>query len=157
LRRLKTEYSICLLTFNDKGRLDEFSEKFQVIDLGWVNDLNLMTNALNAADIFLMPSVAEAFGMMAMEAMACGKPVIVFEGTSLPEIVFAPEGGIAVTKGDVDALFVALELLINNPEKRKMLGDSALKIAKHHYDINSHIAKMLELYTEVIARRKVKC
>ena len=45
-----------------------------------------------------MPSVAEAFGMMAVESMACGKPVIVFDGTSLPEVTRAPDIGLRSRK-----------------------------------------------------------
>lgn len=154
LRKLKTEKPLCLLTFHDKGQLSEFKDRFQIIDLGWVNDTEVAVRAYNAADIFLMPSTAEAFGMMAMEAMACGKPTIVFDGTSLPEIIYAPEGGIAVPQGDVDALLSELQQLLDFPEKRQKLGSKALELAKCHYDFNTHAEKILELYTEVIARRK---
>lgn len=153
LRRLKTNQPVCLLTFNERGLMDEFRGKYQVIDLGWVNDEKVMANAYNASDIFLMPSTAEAFGMMAIEAMACGKPVIVFDGTSLPEVVFAPQGGIAVPQGDTDALLAALERLANNPVERLEIGVSALALARQHYDFKSHAEKMLCLYDEVVKRR----
>lgn len=155
LRKLKTDQPICLLTFNDRGLMDEFRGKYKIIDLGWVNDETLTVKAYNAADIFLMPSTAEAFGMMAMEAMACGKPVITFDGTSLPEVVMAPKGGVSVRQGNGDALLAALEELINNSDTRLKLGRSALDLARQHYDFNVHANKILDLYRAVIVRRNI--
>jgi glycosyltransferase involved in cell wall biosynthesis len=154
LRKLNSTQPICLLTFNERGLVDQFRGRYQIIDLGWVNDDNLLLKAYNATDVFLMPSAAEAFGMMAMEAMACGKPVIATEGTALPDTIFAPEGGIAVAQGDVNALSATLERLINNPEERLSLGEKALKLAKKHYDLKTHVDKIGALYEEVIERRK---
>jgi len=156
LRRLETKHPVCLLTFHDKDQLAQFADRFQIIDLGWVNDQELTVQAYNAADIFLMPSTAEAFGMMAIEAMACGKPVITFDGTSLPEVTFAPDGGIAVPQGDVDALLIELQQLIASPEKRLQLGRTALELARRHYDFNDHAERLLELYEEVAARKKAQ-
>jgi glycosyltransferase involved in cell wall biosynthesis len=156
LRKLETKQPICLLTFHDKDQLTQLADRFQIIDLGWVNDQDLTVQAYNAADIFLMPSTAEAFGMMAIEAMACGKPVITFDGTSLPEVTFAPDGGITVPQGDVSALHFELQQLIDCPEKRLQLGRNALELARRHYNFNDHAEKILKLYEEVIARRKRK-
>jgi len=156
LRRLKFDKPICLLTFNEVGLLEEFKDKYQVIDLGWVNDPEVIINAYNAADLFLMPSTQESFGLMAMESMACGKPIIVFDGTSLPEVVFAPEGGISVPQGDVDALLFELQQLLDSPERRLQIGNRALELAKLHYDFNDHAEKMLQLYEDVIARRRAE-
>ena len=156
LKYLKTDKPICLLTFNERGLMDEFRGKYQIIDLGWVNDEELIVKAFNATDIFLMPSTAEAFGMMAMEAMACGKPVITFDGTSLSEVIMHPKGGISVPQGDGNALLVALEELINNQDMRLKLGESALKLAKEHYNIVNYVNKHIEVYSDVISRRKLK-
>jgi glycosyltransferase involved in cell wall biosynthesis len=136
--------------------MDEFRGRYQVIDLGWIHDADLLARAYNASDIFLMPSTAETFGMMAIEAMACGKPVIVFEGTSLPEVTFAPTGGIAVPYGDTNALRFALERLIDNPLERQLLGQNALNLARQHYGMHSHVDRLVELYQEVIARRSAE-
>jgi glycosyltransferase involved in cell wall biosynthesis len=154
LRQLESEQPICLLTFNERGLLEEFRGKYQIIDLGWVNDVDLTVSAYNASDIFLMPSTAEAFGMMAMEAMACGKPVITFDETSLPEVVFAPHGGISVPKGNVTELTSALERFINNPDERLSVGNKALNLAKEHYDFNTHVNRILDLYADILERRK---
>ncbi len=79
------------------------------MELGWIENTGTIAEALNAADLFLMPSIAEAFGLMAIESMACGTPVIVFEGTALPETINAPECGIAVPYKDSHALARAID------------------------------------------------
>lgn len=149
LQQLELNQNICLLTFDGKGEMNEFIGKYQIIDLGWVNDVDLAVQAYNAADIFLMPSTAEAFGMMAIEAMACGKPVIAFDDTSLPEVIFNPEGGISVPMGDTTALLSALERLRDHPDEREKLGLRARVLAEHHYDIKHHVDKLVALYQDI--------
>jgi glycosyltransferase involved in cell wall biosynthesis len=158
LRKLKVKQPICLLTTNTPGIMKEFEGKYQIIDLGWINDERLTVNAYNATDIFLMPSIVEAFGMMAIEAMACGKPVIVFEGNNaLQDTVFASQGGgIAVPCRDAEALRTAIERLINSPNERLAIGGKALELAREHYDFKVHADRMLKLYREVIDKRAPK-
>jgi glycosyltransferase involved in cell wall biosynthesis len=153
LHKLQPNQPICLLSFNDKGLMDEFNGKYQIIDLGWVDNDQQMVYAYNAADIFLMPSLAEGFGLMAVEAMACGKPVIIFEGTALSEAVHTPEGGIAVPIGNCDALLQATERLIDNPEERQIIGRKALELARKYYNVKNYVDSIIALYQEVIDRR----
>jgi glycosyltransferase involved in cell wall biosynthesis len=61
--------------------------------MSWIYDVILLANTYNEYGYFLMPSVVEAFGMMAIESMACGKPILIFDGTALQDIVLAPQGG----------------------------------------------------------------
>lgn len=150
LDNLKTDKKICLLTFDQVGLVDDLSNKFQVVDLGWLHSEIELADAYNAADIFLMPSVSEAFGMMAIEAMACGKPIIVFDNTSLAEVTFAPLGAIAVSQGDGDSFKRALEFLIENPLEREQLGNRAEKIATENYSFEAHARRVLDLYSDIL-------
>ncbi|HWI55214.1 MAG TPA: glycosyltransferase [Desulfobacteria bacterium] len=154
LHKLDVDRPVCLLTFDTRDLLKEFRDKYQIIDLGWVEDEDLVAKAYNASDVFLMPSTGEAFGMMAIEAMSCGTPVITFEGTALPDVIFAPHGGIALPKGDTDGLKAAIEKLISEPEELKRLSENVWELVKEHYDSDKQINKMIDLYKEVIARRK---
>ena len=153
LRRLAVDRPVCLLTFNERGLMDEFRGRFQIIDLGWVDDERTTVDAFNAMDLFLMPSVAEAFGMMAMESMACGTPTIACDGTSLPEVLCAPTGGVTVPQGDAEGFRSAIESLLANPEARISLGRTARTLAVAHYDIRLHVDRMIALYEDVVARR----
>ena len=150
LRRLETDRPICLLTFNDKGLVDEFKGKFQIIELGWVDDPQLMADAYNATDLFLMPSLAESFGMMAMEAMAFGKPTISFADTAIAEVTQAPEGGVAVPYRDAAALAEAAKRLVENDGERLTLGAQARVIAEKRYSFAVHAEKVLALYRDIL-------
>ena len=76
-----------------------------------------LTEILNAADIFLMPSQSESFGLSALEAMACGVPVVSSSVGGLPELNIHNETGYISEIGDIDRMAkYAVELLTN--EKR---------------------------------------
>ena len=154
LDRLQTQVPICLLTLNDKGRVDKFKDRFQVIELGWTNDDSVMQDVYSATDLFLMPSLADSFGLMAVEAMACGKPTICFEGTALPEVVFTPEAGLAVPSRDSAALAAAMERLIGDPQERLARGARSRQLAEQHYDIRLQAERMVDVYERVIHGRQ---
>jgi len=149
LNKIKSTNKIFLLTVAKKGLLTGLEKKFKIIELGWVVDDTAMINAYNACDMFIMPSTQEAFGLMAVEAMLCGKPVISFSGTSLQEITFAPKGGITVPMGDSMALYKQIIYLIDNPGARIKLGNEARKIACDNYNEQTYINNIVKLYRDI--------
>ncbi len=155
LSRLKTKKPVTILTVGGTGFLDELKSKYQVIEYEWVNDNNLMVELYSASDLFLMPSVAEAFGLMAIEAMACSLPVIVFEGTALPSITFAPECGIAIKKGDINTFVTSVKSLISHPEESKLRGNKGRKLVERYYDVNIYNKRMINLYKDIYKRNKL--
>jgi len=156
LRNLHVKRKVCLLTFQGEGGFDEFIGRYRIVELGWTDDEALLIDAYTAADFFLMPSVAEAFGMMAIEAMACGKPVICFEGTALPETTFAPEVGLAIPR-EAQALAAALARWIDNPHEVAARGVRAREIAEQHYGVDRFAAAIKRVYEAALqdgARRR---
>lgn len=128
--------------------------KFHCVELGWQDDTKVLADFYSACDVFLMPSIAESFGLMAVEAMASARPVVCFEGTALPAVTFAPDCGIAVPKGDVDALFNAVMHLRDCPEEAKNRGEACRRKAEEHYRFEDYVNKHLELYKEAANRTK---
>lgn len=154
--KLQIKKPITLLTFNEKENFNRYLGKHHVIEMGWVENDAAMIEAYQMADIFLMPSVAESFGMMAIEAMSCGKSVVVLEGTALPDTVFAPNGGIAVPAKDIDQLANVLSNLVDSPNQRQVLGERARALALQHYNLETHVERMIAIYQDVLQRRKMK-
>ncbi|WP_448650114.1 glycosyltransferase family 4 protein [Pseudomonas fluorescens] len=152
LERIKTDQPICLLTLNSKGLMERFSDRFQLVELGWTNNEEEARDAFVASDIFLMPSIVEAFGVMAIEALACGKPVVVFDGTSLPEVTFAPDVGISVPMHDGAALYEALQHLIDSPQERAERGRKGREIAEKHYGDELYAQRLADVYKTVAAK-----
>ena len=75
------------------------------------------------ADILLFPTVREGFGLAAAEAMACGLPVVATNCSSLPELIDNGKGGFLCPIGNVDAFAEKIDLLAENPELRREMGD----------------------------------
>jgi glycosyltransferase involved in cell wall biosynthesis len=137
------------LTFAKKNNADALRSKFKLIDFGWAYEDD-MYMILASSDIFVMPSIAESFGMMAIEAMACGVPVIAFEGTALSEIVVDGETGLLVKHGDVLELRKAIERLAGDPSLRKIMGERAKKVAAERYDLSAQARATADLYQRVM-------
>jgi D-inositol-3-phosphate glycosyltransferase len=85
-----------------------------------------------AADATVMPSYYESFGMVALEAMACGSPVVASRVGGLTTTVKDGVTGYLVPEGDAVALSERLELLLHDPETRARLGREATRWAADH-------------------------
>lgn len=142
-----------LITLDGLRGLDSIREKYRFIELGWINDQHRIADALNASDLFLMPSTAESFGLMAIESMACGTPVIVSEGTALPETVNAPHSGIAVPQGDSDALARAIEDCMGNESLLARLRENGLRYVAENHAFKAYGDRHLELFGRLAAAR----
>lgn len=143
-----------LLTVDGRGLLKGLRREYRVVDLGWVDDDALYPRVFSACDVFVMPSLAEAFGLMAVEAMAAGRPVVCFEGTALPAVTHAPECGIAVPSGDSIALRAALDRLAEDPAEVAHRGQLGREIVAEQYGHERYLDAMAELYGSVLARHR---
>lgn len=144
-----------LITFEGKGGLSSLRKKYKFVEFEWSCNTDMIAKALNAADIFLMPSTAEAFGLMAIEAMACGVPSIVFEGTALPETINAPHCGVAVPYGNANAITEAVEHLLSNNEYRMELRDKGLKYVQEKHTFEAYADNYLQLYEKLHHESKI--
>lgn len=143
----------CLLIL-EKGRaFQALRPKYNVITPGWIDGEELAV-ALSAADVFLMPSIQEAFGLMAVESMACGTPVVVFEGTALPDVIKAPQGGLAVPARDSVALAAAIQRLLTDDDLRVALGKQARQIAEQEYSLPKYLQSHINMYEDAIERHR---
>jgi len=145
-----------LLIIENGKDFEHLSAKYSIIMTGWVDGED-MVDVLSSADIFLMPSIQESFGLMAVEAMACGTPVIVAEGTALPSVIISSKqnlsGGLVVPAKDSIALAGAIDLLLKNDDLRKNLGGQARHIAESEYSLELYTEAHINLYKEVILKK----
>jgi glycosyltransferase involved in cell wall biosynthesis len=121
----------------------------QVFLAGW-RPHRLLPQALNAADLVVLPSVAEAFGLVLVEAMACGLPVIAAERDGPAEIV-APGTGWLVPADDEEALTEVLVTAGSDGEERRRRGASAYRHSHTHYGWPLIGARIAALYAELLA------
>jgi L-malate glycosyltransferase len=99
---------------------------------------------LSAADLFLMPSQSESFGLSALEAMACEVPVISSSVGGLPELQVHGETGYIAEIGDINRMSRYAVELLTNDAKRAMFGAAGRKRAVEMFDVH----KIVNLYEE---------
>ena len=105
--------------------------------------------AWRAADLFVMPTRNEAFGLVYQEAAAAGLPAIGSRLNAVPEIIDDGVTGILVTPGDTAELVRALELLIGSAELRERLGRAARRKVEIDADPDAHHARLVALISQV--------
>jgi glycosyltransferase involved in cell wall biosynthesis len=147
---------IIIITVEGKNLLEDLAYKYKIREYGVVHDPAFIASLFQAADIFLMPSTNETFGMMAIEALACGVPTIVSLNTSLMEVSKAPLAGMGIPVGDPEALCQAIHTLASDAGLRRKMGETAREIALQLYDVKDYHSKLLDLYNAVIAERRAK-
>jgi rhamnosyl/mannosyltransferase len=111
---------------------------------------------LYAADLFVLPSTnhAEAFGIVLIEAMACGLPLISTElGTGTSFVNQHGETGLVVSPNDAGAMAAAANQLLGDNPLRQRMGAAALARAQGEFNMHTMAARMLQLYEAVLARK----
>ena len=104
---------------------------------------------LRSLVVFAMPSRAEAFGVAALEAQACGVPVVASHVGGLPEVVRDGETGLLVPPEQPQALASALLKLIEDPQLRARMGQAGREWVRDRYDWRTNVEQMLEVYRQV--------
>ena len=107
----------------------------------------------SAAEVVVMPSLYESFGMVALEAMACGTPVIASEVGGLGYLVKNDVTGYTVPDSDPDALCAKLSSLLGDADLRGTMGQRAAEYAQD-YAWERIAARIVELYTSLTAAKK---
>jgi D-inositol-3-phosphate glycosyltransferase len=102
-----------------------------------------------AADVLVMPSHYESFGMVALEAMACGTPVVASDVGGLAHLVQDGITGLRVPNGNPVALSEALEKVMLNPALRAQLSRQAVEYA-HSYRWENIADRVLQVYKAVM-------
>ena len=102
------------------------------------------------ADIFVYPSFSEGMPIAVIEAMACGLPVVATNVGGLPDLIREGVNGILVQPGRTDELADALIKLANDFPLLKSMQEKSSLIASEQYDIDQHVNKLVEIYSEGI-------
>ena len=109
-----------------------------------------LTEILNAADIFLMPSQSESFGLSALEAMACGVPVVSSSVGGLPELNIHNETGYIAEIGDIDRMAKYAVELLTNEKRYKSFSKNSRERAVNNFDKNLIVPKYVDYYEKIL-------
>jgi N-acetyl-alpha-D-glucosaminyl L-malate synthase BshA len=112
---------------------------------------SMIREYLSIADLLLLPSQSESFGLVALEAMACEVPVIATRVGGLPELIEDGVTGLLFAVGDVDAMSAGAIRLLRDPAARERLGQQGRQVAISRFSTERIIPHYEALYREVIA------
>ncbi len=116
--------------------------------LGWQSDV---MRSLRKWDIVVLPSLHEGLGIAALEAMACGVPVVASSAGGLPELIEHGCSGMMVSPADAGALAGALQSLLRDPHKRRAMGEAGRKRVSEHFSARRMVKEITAAYERLLA------
>ncbi|MFZ1702596.1 MAG: N-acetyl-alpha-D-glucosaminyl L-malate synthase BshA [Pyrinomonadaceae bacterium] len=111
-----------------------------------------ISDYLGVADIFLLPSELESFGLAALEAQACEVPVIATRIGGIPEVVNDGESGFLSDVGDVEKMSADTLKLLSDEELRRSFGDKGRDLAVQRYSTSKIIPQYISFYEKIVNR-----
>jgi glycosyltransferase involved in cell wall biosynthesis len=108
---------------------------------------------MHAIDVFAMPSIWEGFGLVLLEAMAAGRPIVASRVATIPEVVVDGKTGLLVPAGDPLALAEALAQLAHQSALATRFGEAGRERLRRHFSIDKMVGDTELLYRELMDER----
>lgn len=125
-----------------------------MLAVGYVDDPRRQAMVYSAADIFVIPSLQEGFGLTGLEALSCGTPVVGFDTGGIPDFVVHGETGLLARVGDSADLAEKLGILIDDPAAARRMGERGRDYVLAHFRQERQAEAYLHLYRELLAARQ---
>jgi Glycosyltransferase len=123
---------------------------FEYKSLGFLHDIVSLRLAYSASDVFVAPSIMDAFGKTLAESMSCGTPVVSFGATGLLDIVDHKLNGYLAKPFDTSDLAAGINWVLSDENRHKELYINARGKAVAYFDIEKVAGQYAELYREVL-------
>jgi L-malate glycosyltransferase len=138
----------------DRGKVEQYCREHDICQsVTFIGSLPLIEEVLVGADVFLLPSESESFGLAALEALSCEVPVIATDAGGLPELVVDGECGFLFPVGDVEAMAGAANLLLSDPQRRRAMGEAGRRRAVETFGQDAVVGRYRAIYERVTGRR----
>jgi glycosyltransferase involved in cell wall biosynthesis len=145
---LKAE--IVLLTFGKHSETLSKAVGLSNIHLGYLSSDRLKSIAYSAADLFIFPTRADIFGLVAQEAAACGTPTVSFKVGGVPDIVRPGITGYLAQPEDAQDFCNGIVQLLEDENLRQSMGKNCRAIALKEYPLELQAQRYIELYRQVL-------
>jgi glycosyltransferase involved in cell wall biosynthesis len=133
---------------SERDRLEKIGKK-EIEFLGFVAR-NKIPYYLNIADVFVLPSLHEGFGIVLIEAMACGIPVVGSRVDGIVDIIEDGKNGFLVPPRDPKSLASAIERLLKDEDLRERLGEEGLRKVRKEFTWELVFKRVKEIYKLVV-------
>lgn len=147
--RLMDEKKIHLLTFGN-GEIKLADDAVKVTNMGFISNREELCKIYNLADVFIFPSIQETFGMAAVEAMACGVPVVAFDNCAMHEVIEDNVNG-CKTQNCEEMAAAIIEILSNN---RNFEPKRCRERIINKYSLICETNNMIHLYESILTEKK---
>jgi glycosyltransferase involved in cell wall biosynthesis len=146
----ETKPNLFLLGFGIGDFSEELKSKFPTLTLGYVNHEKIKSLSYSAADVFIFPTMAEAFGNVAIESMSCGTPVVGFKTGGLADSIVHLETGYLAEPGNVEDLARGILTLLNDDRLRENMAEKGRERAIDKFTLEIQAKNYLEAYKKEI-------
>jgi glycosyltransferase involved in cell wall biosynthesis len=130
-----------------RARVQELGLKGDVLFTGFLEGEQKLA-VLADCDLFVLPSYSESFGVAAVEAMACGKPVVISNQVAIHREIAKADAGLVVPC-QVEALAEALMHLAGDADLCRRLGTNGRRLAQERFSLEAMATRLAQVYTEV--------
>lgn len=159
LRKLNNEKFIFMIIGNNEDT--EYINELKRLEKGtknlviWVDQVpsDRVWDYYFSSNIFALPSYDENFGMVVVEAMACGLPVLISKNVGIWREVQEDNAGFIIEQ-DSNEIAAVLQKILENPELVELMGKNAIKSAEKRYDIKNTANLMIKAYEDVLTGRR---
>ena len=131
-------------------QLENVPRGYPVRWVGYVNSDDLLNLCYGAADIFVLPTLADNLPLSVLDALAAGTPPVAFDVGGVPDLVRHLETGYLVPERDIKGLSEGMGFLLTNSEARLQIGENARRAAEREYSLEAYTKRYLSLYEEVL-------
>src|SRR5208337_197950 len=136
----------------DRSAAEWLAHDLQIHDkIHFMGKQDRVNELLPLADLMLMPSELESFGLAALEAMACKVPAIATRVGGVPELIDDGITGLLYEVGDVEAMAAGAISLLNDPVRLKAMRDAARQSAQKRFCANLVVPRYVRYYEQVLA------
>ncbi len=132
---------------NEKELKNKYGDITNLHFLGWREDI---PQILKASDIFVLPSLREAFGLVLLEAMASGVIVVATDNGGTTDIIDDGKSGYLVSPGNSDKLERIIRTILTNPDQKRDIEKAALERVKNHFTARVMAERTVEVYKKVL-------
>ena len=137
----------------DRSTAEYLARKLGVQDrIHFLGKQENVNELLPVADLMIMPSEMESFGLAALEGMACSVPAIATRVGGVPELIVDRQNGILCEVGDIEAMCEAAITLLRNPVKLAEMARAARKTAQDHFCASSIISLYEAYYRRILGQ-----
>lgn len=132
-----------------------YGKEHNIVWLGYISDEQQRINILQAADVFILPSLVEGLSISLLEAMSCGVACLATDAGADGEVLDRGAGIVLDTQGVTTQLKILLPLFRDHPEMTNLLGNKARQRVLERYTLQQNITKLEQLYSEIANRQLI--